>query len=112
MREQMPSPHPEMPSISPVSLRTLLLALQRGSLGRLGQVRLSADAFELLDHESPARRRLQRHLETLAGELAEEPLGGRRLEGIGMIGQRVVRRARVIRDPATAELEPGDILVC
>lgn len=36
----------------------------------------------------------------------------RRFAGIGIIGERVVGRARVITDPATAELEPGDILIC
>jgi pyruvate,water dikinase len=35
-----------------------------------------------------------------------------RLEGIGIVGGTVTGRARVIGDPATAELEPGDILVC
>ena len=35
-----------------------------------------------------------------------------RFEGIGIIGGRVTGRARIIRDPAIAELEPGDILVC
>jgi pyruvate,water dikinase len=35
-----------------------------------------------------------------------------RFDGIGIIGGRVTGRARIIDDPATAELEPGDILVC
>jgi pyruvate,water dikinase len=34
------------------------------------------------------------------------------LRGIGVVGDRVTGRARVVRDPATAELEDGDILVC
>jgi hypothetical protein len=58
----------QMPRISPVGLRALLLALQRARLGRLGQVHLRADTVELLDHEPPARRRLQRDLQTLALE--------------------------------------------
>ena len=63
---------PQMPGIRPVSLRTLLLALQRGRLRGLGQVHLSADPLELLDHEPPARRRFQRDLETLVGEPVKE----------------------------------------
>jgi hypothetical protein len=61
-----------MPGVGPVGLRALLLALQRGSLRRLGQVHLGADPVELLDHEPPARRRLQRHLETIVDEPAEK----------------------------------------
>jgi pyruvate,water dikinase len=34
------------------------------------------------------------------------------LKGIGVVGDRVTGRARVIRDPATAELDDGEILVC
>jgi len=33
---------------------------------------IDADSLELLDHEPPARRRLQRHLEILARELLQE----------------------------------------
>ena len=42
-------------------------------LRRLGQMHLRADAAQLLDHEPPAGRRLQRHLELLAGETLNEP---------------------------------------
>ena len=35
-----------------------------------------------------------------------------RLTGIGVVGAQVTGRARVISDPAMAELDPGDILVC
>src|SRR5665213_2513496 len=52
-----------MARVGPVSLRTLLLALQRARLSRLRQMHISADPLELLDHEPPARRRLQRHLQ-------------------------------------------------
>jgi pyruvate,water dikinase len=41
---------------------------------------------------------------------ASEPV--RQLAGIGVVGAKVTGRARVISDPATAELDPGDILVC
>jgi pyruvate,water dikinase len=34
------------------------------------------------------------------------------LQGIGVVGERVTGRARVIDDPDAADLEPGDILVC
>ena len=60
-----------MPRVGPVGLGTLLLALQRRRLGRLGQVHLSADPLELLDHEPPARRRLKRHLQALTPEPAK-----------------------------------------
>jgi hypothetical protein len=61
-----------MPGVGPVSLRSLLLALQRGSLGRLGQMHLGADPVEFLDHEPPARRRLQRDLQARVFERREE----------------------------------------
>jgi phosphohistidine swiveling domain-containing protein len=38
--------------------------------------------------------------------------GVERLEGVGIIGTEVTGRARVVHDPATAEFEQGDILVC
>ena len=34
------------------------------------------------------------------------------LRGIGVVGERITGRARVVRDPDDADLEPGDILVC
>jgi phosphohistidine swiveling domain-containing protein len=37
---------------------------------------------------------------------------GSGLSGVGVVGERVTGRARVISDPAAAEFEPGDILVC
>ncbi len=41
------------------------------------------------------------------------PSGGQtRLEGIGVVGETVTGRARVVSDPAAAEFEDGDILVC
>jgi pyruvate,water dikinase len=38
--------------------------------------------------------------------------GHAELKGIGIVGERVTGRARVIHDPHSADLEPGDILVC
>jgi pyruvate,water dikinase len=35
-----------------------------------------------------------------------------RIQGIGVVGSVATGRARVITDPTTAEMEPGDILVC
>ena len=43
---------------------------------------------------------------------AGEGDGVTRLEGIGVVGQVVTGRARVVHDPATAEFEEGDVLVC
>ena len=63
----------QMPGVSPVGLGALLLALQCRGLRRLGQVDLRADTLELLDHEPPTGRRLQRDLERLALELRQEP---------------------------------------
>ena len=34
------------------------------------------------------------------------------VRGIGIVGEEVTGRARVVLDPAEADLEPGDILVC
>jgi phosphohistidine swiveling domain-containing protein len=34
------------------------------------------------------------------------------LRGIGIVGDRVTGRARVVHDPHSVDLEPGDILVC
>jgi pyruvate,water dikinase len=36
----------------------------------------------------------------------------REIRGIGVVGNRVTGRARVLHDPDEAELEPGDVLVC
>jgi len=36
----------------------------------------------------------------------------RELQGIGVVGDTVTGRARVVHDPMDAELDPGDILVC
>lgn len=41
---------------------------------------------------------------------SSEPV--RELSGIGIVGETVSGRARVVHDPALADLEPGDILVC
>src|ERR1035437_4186032 len=61
-----------MPGVCPVGLRAFLLAAQPACLRRLGQLNLGADPVEFLDHEPPARRRLQRDLEAVASEPAKE----------------------------------------
>ena len=59
---------PQMPSVGAITLGALLRAPQLGGLRRLGQMHLGTDPAQLLDHEPPARRRLQRDLELLAAE--------------------------------------------
>jgi hypothetical protein len=64
-----------------VGLGPLLRAAQGARLGRLGQVHLGADRLELLDHEAPAGRRLQRRLDLPAVPAPQpaaeaEPVGG------------------------------------
>ena len=62
----------QVPGVGPVGLCSLLLTLQRGRLGRLSQVHLGADSLELLGHEPPTRRCLQRHLQPFTPELGQE----------------------------------------
>jgi hypothetical protein len=64
---------PQMPRVSPVSLRSLLAAFQAASLRRLRQVDVRADPLEFLDHEPPAGRCLQRNLEIGALKPRQEP---------------------------------------
>ena len=63
---------PQMPSIRAITLRALLRPPQARGLRRLGQMYLRADPAQLLDHEPPASRRLQRHLEIPATEPRQE----------------------------------------
>ena len=81
-----------MPGIGPVGLGALLLAFEPARLRRLGQVRIGADPLEFLDHEPPARRCLQRHLEIPTLKPGQE------LADPGAIGRR---------DPRARDL-PGD----
>lgn len=64
---------PQMPGVSAVGLGPLLLPAQRARLRRLAQMHPRANATQLLAHEAPARRRLQRHLELQARESLQEP---------------------------------------
>jgi pyruvate,water dikinase len=43
---------------------------------------------------------------------AEPPAKVTEIQGIGIVGEEVTGIARVVLDPAQADLEPGDILVC
>jgi hypothetical protein len=61
-----------MPRVSEISLRALLLALQRAGFGRLSEVHLGADPLEFLDHEPPASRRLKRDLQARAAKRRKE----------------------------------------
>ena len=63
---------PQTPRVAAVGLGPPLVALQRARLGRLGQMRFSTDGEELLDHEPPPGRGLQRHLEPLTGKPRQE----------------------------------------
>src|SRR5450755_2021430 len=63
---------PQMAGVSPIGLRALLRTPQPARLRRLGQVHPSADPLELLGHEPPPRRCLQRNLEIPPGEPLEE----------------------------------------
>ena len=62
----------QVPRVAAIGLGVLLVAASRRGLGRLGEVGRRSDRVQLLDHEPPARRRLQRHLQRLAGEALQE----------------------------------------
>jgi hypothetical protein len=62
----------QMLRVGAVGLGPALGAAQDLGLRRLGQVHLGPDGLQLLHHEAPTRRRLERGLEPLAVELAHE----------------------------------------
>jgi hypothetical protein len=87
-----------MAGVGAIGPGPLLGPAARRRLGRLGQMHPGADRFELLDHEAPARRRLQRHLNVAAAKASSKPphalavgrsdaraadLAGRRLDPLG-----------------------------
>jgi hypothetical protein len=85
---------PQMAGVGAVALGALLGAAARRRLGRLGQVYPRADRLELLDHEPPARRRLQRDLELLIAKAVGEPphagaIGRRHAPARHLTGRRV-----------------------
>jgi len=63
---------PQMPGIGAIALRALLRATQPGRLRRLRQMHNRPDAAQLLDHEPPAGRRLQRYLQLPAAKTRKE----------------------------------------
>jgi hypothetical protein len=65
---QQPDHHQftQMPCVRAIVLGPLLAPPPRGGLRRLGQAHHGARPAQLLDHEPPTRRRLQRDLELLA----------------------------------------------
>jgi hypothetical protein len=62
----------QMPGVRAIGLGALLGAAPRRGLGRLGQMRPAADRPDLLDHEAPTRRRLQRDVQIRAPEPVQE----------------------------------------
>ena len=62
----------QMPGVRAVALGALFVPAPRGGLRRLGQMHPRADRAQLLDHEPPARRRLQRDLELTATKARKE----------------------------------------
>src|SRR3954453_14791426 len=61
-----------MPRVRAIALGALLRPAQARGLRRLGQMHPRADPTQLLDHEPPAGRRLQRDFQLLAAEALEK----------------------------------------
>jgi hypothetical protein len=66
-----------MPGVGTVVLGALLVAFQGGGVRRLGKMHDRLDPLQLLDHEPPAGRRLQRDLQLLVAKASKEPAYGR-----------------------------------
>jgi hypothetical protein len=62
----------QMPCVRAIALRALLRPPKVGGLRRLREGHLGTGPAQLLDHEPPTRRRLQRDLELLAAETRQE----------------------------------------
>jgi hypothetical protein len=62
-----------MARVGAVGLGSLLVAAPRRGLGRLGEMDIGADRAQLLHHETPPRRRLQRRRDLPPGEPRREP---------------------------------------
>jgi hypothetical protein len=75
-RFRQPADHQQLTQVArigAIAFGALLGPATRGGLGRLGQMHPRTDRRELLDHEPPTRRRLQRHLELQIAEALGEP---------------------------------------
>src|SRR3954452_461118 len=88
----------QVPGVRAVALGALFGPPPGRGLGGLGEMHPRADPPQLLDHEPPARRGLQRHLKLLVAKAAEKPtyvramsrreprprdLAGRRIDPLG-----------------------------
>jgi hypothetical protein len=62
-----------MPRVGAIGLRALLGAAAGAGHDRLGEMHLGAARAQLLGHEPPARRRLERRLDRKTAEAAQEP---------------------------------------
>jgi hypothetical protein len=62
----------QMPSVRAVALGALLVPAPRARLGRLGEMHARMDRVQLLHHEAPTRRRLQRDLQLTAAKAPQE----------------------------------------
>jgi len=100
-RLRQPADHQQLaqvPGVGAVALGALLGSPPGRGLRRLGEMHTGAHPPQLLDHEPPARRRLQRRLKLLVAEAAKEPthvramrrrdprprdLAGRRVDPLG-----------------------------
>ncbi len=60
----------QVPGVGAVGLGALLVAAPRRGLGRFGEMDRGAGGTELLGHEAPAGRRLQRYLQRSASREA------------------------------------------
>ena len=72
---------PQMPGVRTITLRPLLRPAQASRLRRLGQMHQGTDPPQLLDHEPPAGRRLERHLQLPRAETRQPPPNMRAIRG-------------------------------
>src|SRR5215211_5015068 len=91
-----------MLGVGAIGLRPALGAAQHLGLRRLGQVHLGADAEQLLDHEPPAGRGLERGLDPLALEPTQEVAEALTLRRPDPAPPKLARRR--------VERIPGDLL--
>src|SRR5919109_3920319 len=97
-----------MAGIGAVGLRPSLVAAPGARLGRLGQVGDRARANQLLAHEQPTGRRLERDLDPLAGETLD-PGSNSRATGVDPTPAKLARLhvESVESDLSSMHIEPG-----